>query len=60
MNEDKRSPQVVHLCQGTPNLPTPVDVDYSGKITDEMMNLIDELCPQDELAAGEVIKRCAW
>ncbi len=58
MNELFRSPQVVSLTPGKPNVPVPHPADYSSEISDDTFDLIDEVCPQQP--GGRTIKRFEW
>jgi hypothetical protein len=59
MQEHFRSPQVVSLTPGKPNVPEPHPADYSFEIRDDVLALIDEVCPQQP-TGGRTIKRFEW
>ncbi len=59
MHEHIRSPQVVSLAPGKPNVPEPHPADYSSEVSEKVFDLIDELCPQQP-TGGRTIKRFEW
>lgn len=59
MNEP-RAPQIVRVTPGLPPVPEPHPAAYDSHVAEEVYELIDTLCPQEELAAGKTIKRFEW
>lgn len=56
MNDQFRAPKVVPINRGKPLTPEPFEADY-GPVTDDMLKLIDEHCPQEQFKDAKVLKR---
>lgn len=57
MNDHNRAPKVVRVAAGRPRVPEPHAANYSTPIPNATFDLIDELCPQPELAGGRILHR---
>jgi hypothetical protein len=60
MSDRIRASKIVRATAGRPNVPDPHPADYSTRISNDTLALIDEACPQDVLSGGKVLKRFEW
>lgn len=60
VDKKRRKPVAVSTRPGHPMAPDPVRADYRQEIPEEVYELIDEQCDQDELSGGKTIEKFEW